>query len=172
VVEIPDLSAMQVEFPVHEVDRHRVATGMAVRVRLEAYPEAGFGGTIAEIARLATEIEDDSSVRAFTARAPLEGADPRLRPGMTAVVEIACGTVTDVVLAPRAALFSQAETPVVFPRTTWPEPQPVRLGALTPLVAEIREGLEAGAELVTEPPGVLTEDQPQGSAPPVRGGTP
>ena len=89
---------------VHEVDRHRLAVGLPVRLRLEAYPEAEFTGRIETIARLATEVEADSGVRGFAVVARIDGADPRLRPGMTAIVEIVLGEVADVVLVPRTAV--------------------------------------------------------------------
>ncbi len=164
LAEIPDLTQMQVEFPVHEVDRHRVDVGLSVRVRLEADPDTVFTGQIETIARLATEVADDSSVRAFAVRALLDGHDPRLRPGMTAVVEVALGASDTLVTMPRTGVFEQDGEPVVFPRATWPQPRPVRLAVLTPLVAGIAEGLAAGEAVVLQKPAAVTDLQPLGAA--------
>jgi multidrug efflux pump subunit AcrA (membrane-fusion protein) len=152
IVQIPDLSSMQVEMVVHEVDRHRLEVGMPVRLRLEAYPEAEFAGRLETIARLATEVEPDSGVRGFAVVARIDGADARLRPGMTAIVEIVLGEVADAILVPRTAVAERDGGLVVFPRATWPRPLPVRAAALTPLTVAVTEGLEAGTELVARPP--------------------
>lgn len=146
--EIPDLDSMQVEFQVHEADRQRFVVGMPLTVRLEAYPESAFTGRISELAVLATETEKDSGVRGFVARGPLEPSDPRLRPGMTAVVEVDLGGLAEAVFVPRAAVAEQDGAPVVFPRAEWPRPRSVRLGVATASAVEILEGVEAGAELV------------------------
>lgn len=155
--EIPDLDTMQVEFPLHEADRPGFRPGQAITVRLEAYPESVFNGRIDEIAVLATEVEKESRARAFVARGRIAPADPRLRPGMTAVVEVALAAPADTVLVPRGAVAEQEGATVVFPAATWPRPRPVRLGDLSALAVAVVEGLEAGTELVlwasAPPPG-------------------
>jgi HlyD family secretion protein len=155
--EIPDLDSMQVEFPLHEVDRPAFRTGQAIRVRLEAYPESVFTGQIDDIAVLATEVEKESRARAFVARGRIAPADPRLRPGMTAVVEVELTAPQDTVLVPRGAVAEQDGATVVFPAASWPQPRPVRLGPANALAVAIVEGLAAGTELVlwagAPPPG-------------------
>lgn len=164
LLQIPDLSAMQVEFMIHEVDRHRAEVGMPVRIWLEAYPETVFTGRVEEIARLATGIEHDSSVRGFAARAPLQTSDPRLRPGMSAVVEIELGRVSDALLVPRTAIFERGGETVVYPRQSWPQPQAVQLGAVTPMSAVVLAGVAAGMALVTSLPAVHAGAQSLGAA--------
>ncbi len=152
IIQIPDLSDMQVTMMIHEVDRHRVAVGLPVRLRLEAYPEVGFTGRLESIARLAAEVESGTGVRGFAAVARIDGADPRLRPGMTAIVEIGLGEVADAVLIPRSAAIERDGEWLVYPRATWPRPLPVRPVAVTPMTVAVAEGLAAGTELVAEPP--------------------
>jgi HlyD family secretion protein len=172
IVAIPDLSRMQVEFFVHEVDRHRYADGQPVTVRLEAYPETVFGGEITSIALLATAHEQGDDVRGFLAQAQLAQSDPRLRPGMSAIVAVDLGLVTDVVLIPRQAIVELDGQAVVFPRATWPQPLVVELSALSPRLAAVATGLSAGLELVvpwpqrpagTEPLGALRHLQKESS---------
>lgn len=155
--EIPDLDSMQVEFPLHEVDRPSFRTGQTISVRLEAYPESVFTGQIDEIAVLATEVEKESRARAFVARGRIAPADPRLRPGMTAVVEVELAAPQDTVLVPRAAVAEQDGATVVFPAASWPRSQPVRLGAASARDVVVVEGLEAGTQIVlwsgAPPPG-------------------
>ena len=158
IIQIPDLSVMQVTMMVHEVDRHRVATGLPVKLRLEAYPEAVFTGRIESVARLAAELETGTGVRGFATVARIDGSDPRLRPGMTAIVEIGLGEVADAVLVPRSAVLERGGEWLVYPRATWPRPQPVRPVAVTAMTVAVAadeaagSGLSAGSELVAAPP--------------------
>lgn len=152
LVQIPDLSSMQVEMMVHEVDRHRLRVGLPVRVRLEAFPEAEFTGRIESVARLATAIDGADGVRGFAVVASLEGADSRLRPGMTAVVEISLGETAAAVLVPRTAVVERGGDLLVYPRATWPQPRTVHAAAITAMTVAVDDGLEPGAELVAAPP--------------------
>jgi HlyD family secretion protein len=152
IVQIPDLSVMQVEMVVHEVDRHRLTEGRPVRLRLEAYPEAEFTGRIETIARLATEVDADSGVRGFAVVARIDGADPRLRPGMTAIVEIDLGADADVVLVPRTAVAERDGAMLVYPRATWPRPLAIQPTSVTAMTVAVKNGLAAGTELVASPP--------------------
>jgi len=164
IFEIPDLSSMQVEFPIHEMDRQRFRPGQALTVRLEAYPEAAFSGRIEDIAVLATEGEKESRARVFVARGRLSPPDERLRPGMTAIVEVALDSVPAAVLVPRAAVAEKDGVPVVFPAASWPRPQPVELGGLSPFTVAVVGGLEAGTTLVLCPTDLPDGIRPLGFA--------
>ncbi len=152
LLSIPDLSRMQVVFGVAEVDRPKVAPGTPVRLRLEADASARFEGRIVAISGLALPTLVDERVRAFQVTAEIDGTDPRLRPGMTAVVEVVLSERVDVVAAPRGAVFERDGEPVVFPEDTWPEPTAVTLGAGTDQEIEITSGLPARTALVTRTP--------------------
>lgn len=164
IFEIPDLSAMQVEFPIHEMDRHPYQPGLAFKVRLEAYPETEFTGRIDDIAVLAATPEKDSRARVFLARGQIAPLDDRLRPGMTAIVEVTLGDVEDAVLVPRAAVAEREGTPVVFPAATWPRAQPVLLGGLDAFTVAVVGGLAPGTILVLCPADLPAGSQPLGYA--------
>ena len=152
IAQIPDLTAMMVRFAVNEVDRHRITVGMPVRVSLEAYPDEVFTAAITSIARLATVRRGHDAVKVFMAEAHVEGTSDALKPGMTAVVEVALGGVNDALLVPLAAVFERDGALVVYPRVDWPEPRRIRLGRTTPLRAEVIEGLEPGTEVALRRP--------------------
>jgi HlyD family secretion protein len=149
VVEIPDLSTMEVVFPVHEMDRGRVEPGQAVRVRLEAAPQRRFDGVVTSIARLAVPRRADGVVKGFEVRARLEGLDPLLRPGMSAEVEVLLQRLENVILVPRGALFEEDGRAVVHPVGATSRPVTV-LGA-GPLEVAV-SGVEADLALSTRPP--------------------
>ena len=64
LVEIPDLSLMQVKTSINEVDVSRVAKGQQVRIKLDALPEPNFYGTVTSVATLASR-KRNSNVKEF-----------------------------------------------------------------------------------------------------------
>ncbi len=111
-MSIPDLSEMEVEAMLVDVDDGIIAVGMPATCTLDTYPDQSFPGSVKEIAPIAQAMGRRSQRRAFRAVIDLERSDPgRMRPGMSVKVEIATGTLADVLLAPRASLDLDANPP-------------------------------------------------------------
>jgi HlyD family secretion protein len=96
-----DLREMQVEASVAESDIGRIRPGQRVTFRVDAYPDEGFAGTVAQV-RLQPVVEQN--VVSYVTVIEVPNRDLRLKPGMTAnvTVEIACAR--DVLRVPNAAL--------------------------------------------------------------------
>jgi multidrug efflux pump subunit AcrA (membrane-fusion protein) len=161
IVKIPDLSEIQVTLAVNEVDRHLIREGMRVRGHVEAYPDETFEGTVVRIGRLAVADPLDEHVRQFPVWVLLDGAGPRRKPGMTAVVTIALATIPDAIVVPAEAVFEVEGRPVVFPRRQWPDPQPVEVRAIDERWIAVR-GLDADETLVVTPPASRGDVRPLG----------
>ena len=105
VVSLPDLSAMQVEAKLSDVDDGRIAAGLTVVCILDAYPDRTYGGRIVEITPVAQEAAGRSLRRAYNVRVELDAADvERMRPGMSVKVEARPKVLEDALVAPRAGL--------------------------------------------------------------------
>jgi hypothetical protein len=63
---------------------------------------------------------------------------------MTAIVEIGLGEVADAVLVPRSAVVERDGGWLVYPRATWPRPQPVRPVAVTAMTVAVASGAADG----------------------------
>jgi len=163
VVEIPDLTEIEIELAVNEVDRHHIREGMRIRGHLEAYPDESFTGAIRRIGRLAVPDPLDPAVRQFPVWAVLDRSGARLKPGMTAVVVIELSTVPDAVVAPASAVFEVDGGSVVYPRRGWPDPLPVTVRAVTERWIAL-DGIEAGEELVVGLPATRDGVVPLGTA--------
>ena len=96
-----DLSAMQIEASIDEADIGKIAEGMAVRFRVDAYPARNFTGEIAQVRKAATT---SSNVVTYKVIIAANNPGEILLPGMTANVDIILGRKTDVLRAPNAAL--------------------------------------------------------------------
>lgn len=145
VVRIPDLSEMEVVAELSDVDDGRVAPGMPARSFLDAYPERLFAGRVLDVARVAQESEFRSLRRSFRVRVSLDTSDPdRMRPGMSARVEIEARRLADVLVAPRAALDLSGEAAVARTDDGAVE---VRLGPCNPQECVVEGGLAEGTRL-------------------------
>ncbi len=142
VVRLPDLRSMRVVARVHELDRAEIEVGQEVRVRAPAVPDLRVRGHIRSIAELAQPLQDDGHVRVFEFHCDLEESDPRLRPGMSARVEVCVGRREDTLIAPREALADSSTVIDLRGRR-----HRVRVGLVTPLEIEILEGVSEGQPL-------------------------
>lgn len=146
VMELPDLSQMRVDARLWDVDDGRIRPGLPVRVTLDAFPEKVFTGRVESVAAVAQETSFRSMRRAFTVRVALDRSDPeRMRPGMSAKVEVMGTGRPSALLAPRAALDLSADPPVALLEDGGTAK--VGLGACTNLDCEITSGLREGQAL-------------------------
>ncbi|HSW50985.1 MAG TPA: HlyD family efflux transporter periplasmic adaptor subunit, partial [Bryobacteraceae bacterium] len=116
IVEMPDLSSMRAELKLDEVDRGKIRLGQAVKVRVDAIPDKEFDAVldwISPIAALAFRGQRDAD-KQFPVYATLKSVDPRLRPGMSASVDIVIESQPNVLLIPIRAGFTQAGKPSAF----------------------------------------------------------
>lgn len=111
VLQIPDLSALQVVVQVHEVDASLVAVGQAGTFSLDAFPGPVYAAEVSQMANLATTIDRGSKVKYFRTVLKVANTDPTMKPGMTAKVEVAVETLDDVLSIPREAVFEGDEGP-------------------------------------------------------------
>ena len=164
VILIPDLSVLQVEFVVNEVDRSLIEEGMEVSARLEAFPDVVLDGSIRDIARLARSGNDESTVKGFEVRATLVDSDALVRPGMSVMVTVQLERIEDTILVPVAALFEIAGEAVVYPTRSWPEPVAVKLIQLGDLSAAVAGDLNEGEALHLRAPAGSSQVQELGYA--------
>src|SRR5262249_39555873 len=80
LAEMPDLSSLQMDAKVEEVDRGKTAVGNSVRVRVDALPELVIETKITQISPLAELAIEYPLTRSFRAYAALPKPDSRLRP--------------------------------------------------------------------------------------------
>ena len=146
-----DLAEMRVAASVDESDVSRVREGQPVVVTVDAYPGERFRGTIAQVRLQATVV---SNVTTYAAIVDLPNRDLKLKPGMTANVEIETARRDNVLRVPAASLRFKP-TAEIFAALK----QPVPPAASTDAV-RVRVTRPAGAEAVRTPqPATSTRGQ-------------
>lgn len=96
-----DLTKMQVQADVDQSDIGRIKVGQIARFNVDAYPEDEFRGRIAQI-RYNAQV--NQNVVTYPVILELSNPEGRLRPKMTANVNIDTATVPNVLRIPNAAL--------------------------------------------------------------------
>jgi multidrug efflux pump subunit AcrA (membrane-fusion protein) len=82
IAEIPDLSSLQVEFRVEEIDRGRVAVGQPVRIRVDAVPDLLMEGEVEWMSPIATLVfRRFPPEKNFPAQATIASSTPGCGPG-------------------------------------------------------------------------------------------
>ena len=104
---LPDVSRMVVETKVRETDIHKVERNQNVVVRVQAYPDLKLGGKVTLVGTLAQEEKERRGTKFFGITVQINESDPRLRPGMTARVEIQVEERQKALFVPLEAVFDK-----------------------------------------------------------------
>jgi HlyD family secretion protein len=116
IVELPDVSTLEISARVEETERGRLAVQQAVTAHMDAIADRQFSGRIAKISTIATP---DFSAgwpfpRNFDLRIALDQADVRLRPGMTAQLTVIVDKVPNALTIPVQASFQKTGRTVAY----------------------------------------------------------
>ena len=114
LIELPDLSEMEIETSVNEVDISKISKGMKVNIQLDAYREKIYLGEIADIARLARTSDFEEDVKIFDVTIKVIGADEKMKPGMTSKCEIIINEYENVDYIPVESVFSEDSLSFVY----------------------------------------------------------
>ena len=88
--------------------------GQKVEIRLDAFPESLFTGSVTSVATLAKERGEQNPAKVFEVTVVVENNSPILRPGMTASARIIVDELPDRLWIPVDAVFSADDTTVVY----------------------------------------------------------
>jgi HlyD family secretion protein len=146
VLETDDLSVMVARGEVDEVDSSRVLVGQRVTLRLDAHPDAEFGGRIDSIGKIVERASPKNPLKVMRLDVALDRTDPqRMLPGMHFRGTIEIGAVKDVVVVPSDAVSVTSSGPVVWRKTAAGfERTRIEVGQRNREDVEVRSGLSAG----------------------------
>lgn len=171
IVTIADLSRMQVRVNVNEVDVARIRPGLPVEVRIDGVPDKVFPGKVASIApaslgenqkgagQAGGSGQGGNAVVRFEVKVAVVSPDKRLRPGMTASVDIIMDRRARTLILPTEAVLSGNKVVVVT--GTAPalkkETRPVVVGLKNDATTEVLSGLKEGDRV--EIPKIVSKDR-------------
>lgn len=155
IAEIPDLSTLEMESKVDEVDRGRIALGDAVLVHVDALPEKVLNAKLVSISPLTEQSFNEwPPTQTFRAFARIDQPDSRMRPGMNAGADIIQQKIPNAISVPARALFTVGGNPTLYTKTAGLYiPQRVKVLARNPDEVAVT-GIAAGTPVaLVEPVG-------------------
>lgn len=147
---LADESSLRVTADLDERDIARVGVGQRALVRADAFPDVSFSATVNDVTP-----QGDAATRVFRVRLGLDPA-AALRAGMTVEANIIASRRENAVLAPASAVQDGVVWAVSDGRV---ERREVVVGASGEQRVEITQGLEAGVQVVLDPPASLRDGQ-------------
>jgi HlyD family secretion protein len=145
---IPEMSSLQVEASLPDVDDGRIARDMPVTVILDAYPEKTFPGRVAGISAVAQEVTRTSLRRIFKVNVQLDELDyARMRPGLSCRVIVHRELQRNALLVPRAAIDFSSPKPRVM--RSGGSKSEVKLGNCNASDCVVLDGLSEGDHVRT-----------------------
>ncbi len=109
IVNLEEIDPLKVDFRIPELYLKQVATGQALQITLDAFPDQTFTGKVLAINPLL-----DTNGRAIVVRATVNNADARLRPGMFARVRLLFNDEQDAVAVPEQSLIPVGDEHFLF----------------------------------------------------------
>ncbi len=148
IMKIPDLENMRAVFKINEIDKAKVEKGLKAEIRLDAFPDLLFHGTVTDVTAIVDWWGNDSNLKLFEAHVNIEETDSRLKPGLTAGIELIAKEYKDVLYAPLSALREYNGKTVIFEPGTSPKPIEVNLidrsYEFAVIEGDIKENMEIG----------------------------
>ncbi len=161
LMQIPDLTHMQVNTKVHEALVSHVHKDQPALVRVDSYPDKQLTGHVETVSTVSSQLDFWSSdVKVYTTKVgidePLEG----LKPGMSAEVTISIGDpLQHVLTVPIEAVIGSAELgkkrELFVVTDHGPEKRGVVIGSSNESMVEITDGVKEGDQVVLNPRALL-----------------
>ena len=153
LIMLPDLSQMTVETQVRETDIYKVEKNQQVLISVDAYPELTLEGEVSFIGTLAQEDAVRRGGKYFSVSILVKQADPRLRPGMSARVELLVERLDHARYVPLEAVFERGGRHYTYVmRGRSPDVQEVLVGPSNENHIVIETGLEPGDRVLLRDP--------------------
>jgi len=159
ILSLPKLSQMQVKTSVHESVLDQVKPGLTVGVRVDAFPDRLYPGTVKTVAVLPEQggwYGSDTKVyqTVVTIDVPVE----RLKPGMTAVAEIHVDRLENVLAVPVQAVVQVGkDTACYVADKGLAQRRPIKLGRTNDKLVQILDGISPGQRVVLNPMALAEE---------------
>jgi len=158
---VDDLSHFLVDVEISEVDINNVFVGQQVSLSFDAILGQAYTGKVVEVGQAGNAIQ---GVVSFTVTIELTNADEKVRPGMTAGVNIVVTELKDVILIPnRAVRVVNTKRVVYVLRDGQPVQVEIRLGPSSDSYSALADGaLQEGDLIILNPPAIFSPGGPGG----------
>ena len=152
VATLPDLSQMESQTYVNEIDIRKIALGQTVELSLDSDPSKQFTGKVTAVANVGEQRPNTDS-KVFEVKVLLTNSDTTLRPGMTTSNRIQTARLADVLYIPLEAVNTDSGITVVYKREgAGITKQEIETGTMSDDEVVVLRGLEEGDRVLLAPP--------------------
>jgi RND family efflux transporter MFP subunit len=164
VATLPDLTQMESQTYINEVDVRKISVGQKVKITLDADPTKRLDGTVTQIANVGEQKPNQDS-KVFEVKIEITSSDTTLRPGMTTANEIVTASVPNVLSIPLEAVVGDAGYQYAFKKAgSHVVKQMIETGTMNDNEIIVRKGLAKDDLVLLTPPadlaGIRTERIP------------
>jgi multidrug efflux pump subunit AcrA (membrane-fusion protein) len=114
VLQVPDMSKMQVLVEVPEADYKRIEKGQKVKIFVEAAHNLNTTGSVIKKAPVGKKTQSESSIKTFEITVNVDSCHLLMTPGLSAKCSIVINEVKDTIVVPAIAIFKQDSLKVVY----------------------------------------------------------
>lgn len=157
IINLPDVTKMKVDCRIHESLISQINTGLSAGIRVDAYPDEVFGGVVSQVSSVPMSGSwPNYDLREYETVIQLTDDVEKvrkLRPGLTAQVEIIVDRRKDVLQVPQQAVVRAGRQVLAFVVESgdFVKPRILTLGMTNSTSAEVLDGLEDGERVVLNP---------------------
>jgi multidrug resistance efflux pump len=145
VVDVVNPATMRVRARVNQADVRELKKGQVVRVGLDAYPELGFTGAVAQISPIGVQSSLSPKVRNYIVLISVQEAHPNLMPDLTASLDVELSRSAGALVVPRDAVaYDGQQAYVRVQRGSSSERRDVAVGARNMHEVVVSGGLAEG----------------------------
>ncbi len=156
ILSMPDTAGMVAEIGVHETEVDKVRAGQPATIVMDAFPDKVLEGEVVEVAPLPDQQRGflNPDLKVYKARVRIDGTHDFLKSRMSCKVQILVEQLEDVIIVPIQVVSNRVGKKVCYVMTSQGGHQErvVRTGLFNDTFVEIIEGLEAGEEVMLNPP--------------------
>jgi RND family efflux transporter MFP subunit len=161
VATLPDLSQMESQTYINEVDVRKLALGQKVEITLDADFTKKLEGTVTQIANVGEQRPNQDS-KVFEVKVTLTKSDTTLRPGMTTANAIEVASVSNVLSIPLEAVVSEGGFSYAYHKKgSGLVKQMLELGMTNDNEVIVKQGLAEGDRVLLIPPANKAEIKTQ-----------
>ena len=159
IVTLPDLSSMQSLTTVNEVDVSKVKNGNKVIIKLDAFQDSTFTGTIGTVASLGKQKGNDPNIKVFEISVDINGRSKILKPGMTTSNKIVMNEIPNVIYIPQEGVFEKKGKKIVYVKdgSSYDEKY-VEIGEKSEDFVVIKKGINNGDVVLLRDPTVISTE--------------
>ena len=157
LLQIPDISKMQVSVEVQEADYKRLNNDQKVGIKIESVSNLETTGKVIRKSLATKNRDQNSAIKSYEVIISVDSCDSRMKPGLSALCRIIVDEVKDTIVVPSAAIFMKDSTKVVYvAKDKKYIPVPIETGISNSSESIVSKGLKGNEKIaLMEPPYFL-----------------